>query len=55
MFLVKESVFERKKQTTGMWLLGSSIEFSCLYIPQGHYFKSTDNFVIFWFWAEVHL
>jgi len=37
------------------------IKFSCLYIPQGHYFISTlwlwniDEYLIFWFWAKVFL
>ena len=30
----------------GIWLLGYGIEFSCLYIPQGHYFMST-----LWLWS----
>ena len=29
----------------GICLLGYRIEFSCLYIPQGHYFMSTS-----WLW-----
>ena len=45
----------------GTWLLGYRIEFSCLYIPQEHYFISTlwlwsiDEYVRFWFWVKVHL
>ena len=30
----------------GTWLLGYRFEFSCLYIPQGHYFIST-----LWLWS----
>ena len=44
-----------------IWLLGHRTEFSCLYLPQGHNFISTvwlwstDEYVIFLFWAKVHL
>jgi len=44
----------------GIWLLGYRIEFSCLYIPQGHYFTSTlwlwstDEYGKFWFWAKCY-
>ena len=40
---------------------GYMIKFSCLYIPQGHYFistvwlRSTDEYVHFWFCVKVHL
>ena len=43
------------------YLLGYMIKFSCLYIPQGHYFistvwlRSTDEYVHFWFCVKVHL
>ena len=30
-----------------LWLLGYRIEFSCLYLPQGHNFISTDEYVLF--------
>ena len=30
----------------GIWLLGSKIEFGCLYIPQGHYYINT-----LWLWS----
>ena len=30
----------------GIWLLGYRIEFKCLYILQGHYFKNT-----LWLWS----
>jgi len=45
----------------GMWILGYRIEFSCLYVPQGHYLISTlwlwctDEYVNFWFWVKVYL
>mgnify|MGYP006890319217 CR=1 FL=1 len=44
-----------------IWLLGYRIEFSCLYLPQGHTFisivwlGSTDKYVMFLFWVKVHL
>ena len=44
-----------------IWLLGYRTEFSCLYIPQGHYFISTvwqwstDEYVIFRFWAKCRV
>ena len=43
-----------------IWL-GYRTKFSCLYLPQAHNFISTvwlwstDEYVMFWFWAKVHL
>jgi len=45
----------------GLWLQGYRIEFSCLYIPQGHHFISTlwlwctDEYMFVLFQAKVHL
>jgi len=44
-----------------IWLPGYRIKFSCLFIPQGHYFICTlclwrtDEYVKLWFWLKVHL
>ena len=34
----------------GIWLVGYRIKFSCLYIPQGHYFINT-----LWLWSTVEM